>query len=192
MVMAVLLSIGLKNSGYQSEKKNDKWFEKREWLQGWKAIPDSSIDKKELEVSYKKFRDRWVKAFGFLKNNELRSMELKRYDIDGDNVYATVSEYITKSPGDTHYEAHRKYIDIQYVVSGKERIGIAPLSTKQAVIQPYDPVKDIEFMSVSGGREHLAIPGRFFILFPGDAHMPGLMDGSKDTVRKVVVKIKAY
>ncbi len=194
MIMTFLLSFGYpfgsKDPGKQDEKKTDRWFETKEWLNGWNVTPDGSINRKEFALSYNSHRDRWSKAFEFLKNSDLRNMELKRYDIEGDNVYAMVSEYVTKDPRDAHYEAHKKYIDIQYVVSGKERMGIAPLSAKQSVIQPYDPVKDVEFMTVAGGREEPANPGKFFILFPDDAHMPGLMDGAKETVRKVVVKIR--
>jgi YhcH/YjgK/YiaL family protein len=194
MIMTFLLAMvnpsGLKDFSGQDDMKTDKWFGKKEWLNGWNIVPDGSINRKEFAESYNKHRDRWVKAFDFLKNSDLRNLELKRYDIDGDNVYATISEYITKDPGDARYEAHKKYIDIQYVASGKEKIGIAPLSGKGAVIQEYDPVKDVEFMEVTGVREYVANPGRFFIFFPDDIHRPGLKDGDKETVRKVVVKIR--
>ena len=61
----------------------------------------------------------------------MSKLEVKRYDIDGDNLYATVSEYITKNEEDAKFEAHQKYIDIQYVISGKEIMSIAPLSTEK-------------------------------------------------------------
>jgi biofilm protein TabA len=173
-----------------SNKKIIKWFDKEEWLGGWKVTPDSSINKRELAVAYYKNRDRWDKAFKFLKDSDLPKLEPKRYDIDGDNLFATVSEYLTKNEETTNFEAHRKYIDIQYVISGKEIMNIAPLSSVKDIIIPYDATKDIEFMNVDRVVNHLATPGRLFIFFPGDAHRPGLKDGVSSQVRKIVIKLK--
>jgi biofilm protein TabA len=173
-----------------SNKKIIKWFDKEEWLGGWKVTPDSSINKRELAVAYYKNRERWDKAFKFLKDSDLPKLEPKRYDIDGDNLFATVSEYLTKNEETTNFEAHRKYIDIQYVISGKEIMNIAPLSSVKDIIIPYDATKDIEFMNVDRVVNHLATPGRLFIFFPGDAHRPGLKDGVSSQVRKIVIKLK--
>jgi biofilm protein TabA len=173
-----------------SNKKISKWFDKEEWLDGWKVTPDSSINKRELAVAYYKNKDRWDKAFKFLKDSDLSKLEPKRYDIDGDNLFATVSEYLTKNEETTNFEAHRKYIDIQYVISGKEIMNIAPLSSVKDIIIPYDATKDIEFMNVDRVVNHLATPGRLFIFFPGDAHRPGLKDVVSSQVRKIVIKLK--
>ncbi|MBW6500109.1 MAG: YhcH/YjgK/YiaL family protein [Bacteroidales bacterium] len=172
-----------------SAAETDKWFEKIEWLNGWTAKPDPSVDRKALAVSYFRNMERWNSAFSFLKENDLSALELKRYDIDGDNLYVAVSEYLTKNPEEAYYEAHRKYIDIQYVVSGKELIGITPLSMKNEIIESYDPERDIEFFTVSSENNLSATPDRFFIFFPGDAHRPGLRDGENAMVKKIVVKV---
>ena len=173
-----------------SSKKIDKWFDKGDWLNGWQVKPDQSINRKAFAVSYFKNKERWDKAFNFLKSNDLSGLELKRYDIDGNNLYASVSEYLTKNEEDARYEAHQKYIDIQYVVSGKELIGVAPMSQKKDVLEPYDSTKDIEFLTVTGGENRPAMPDRFFIFFPEDAHRPGLKDTENSPVRKIVVKVK--
>jgi len=191
----VLLSVISGCSGKQdpsawSSKQTEKWFDTGEWLNGWQIKPDESINMKAFAVAWHKNPDKWNKAFAWLKSNDLNSLELKRYDIDGDNVYATVSEYLSKNDEDARYEAHRKYIDIQYVAAGKELIGITPLSQKKDVLEPFDATKDIEFFTVTGWENHLAVPDRFFILFPEDAHRPGLKDGENSPVRKIVVKVK--
>ena len=173
-----------------SSKKTDKWFEKGDWLNGWQVKPDQSINRKAFVVSYFKNKERWDKAFLFLKSHDLSVLEIKRYDIVGDNLYAPVSEYLTKNEEDARYEAHQKYIDIQYVISGKELIGIAPMSQKKDVLEPYDSAKDIEFLTVTGGENRLATPDSFFIFFPDDAHRPGLKDVENSPVKKVVVKVK--
>jgi YhcH/YjgK/YiaL family protein len=181
---------GSKDPAKWSSNKTDKWFENGEWLNGWTVKPDASIDRKAFAISYFRNRERWDKAFKFLKENDLKSLELKRHDIDGNNLFAPVSEYLTKNFEDARYEAHQKYIDIQYVASGRELIGIAPMSLKKEVLVPYDPAKDIEFLTVSEEVNYAATPDRFFIFFPEDAHRPGLKDGENSQVRKVVVKVK--
>jgi YhcH/YjgK/YiaL family protein len=173
-----------------SPSKIDRWFEKGEWLNGWNAKPDSSIDRRLFAMSYFNNRDRWDRAFSFLRDSNLAVLELKRHEIDGNNLFASVSEYMTRNEEETRYEAHRKYIDIQHVVNGKELIGIAPLSSALETLAAYDADKDIEFMTVRASKMLSASPERFFIFFPTDAHGPGIKDGENMVVRKVVVKVK--
>lgn len=173
-----------------SSDKIDNWFEKGDWLNGWTISPDASINKKELAVSYFKNKDRWDKAFAFMKDNDLTKLELRRYDIDGDNLFALIQEYVSKNVEDARFESHQRYIDVQYVVSGKEKMGIASVSQKQDVLEPYDATNDIEFMTVSQDVSCKASPERFFIFFPSDLHRPGLKDGENSQVRKVVLKLK--
>ena len=173
-----------------SGSKTDNWFETGDWRNGWPVKPDPSINRANLAKSYSENRDRWNRAFSFLKSNDLPTLELKRYDLDGDNLYAMVSAYMTKNPEDAKFEAHRQYIDIQYVVSGSELIGIAPRASQDSILQPYDATKDIELLSVKQGMTVRATPDRFFMFFPEDAHMPGLKAETNAPVRKVVVKIR--
>lgn len=170
--------------------KLDAWFEKGEWMNGWNAAPDPSINRKTLAVSYFNQKERWDKAFEFLKTTNLEELAPGRHDIDGDNLYAAVSEYITKNPEEATYESHRQYVDIQYVVSGKELIGLAPASELKEVLTPYDASKDIEFMTVNDAAILNAAPGRFFLFFPNDLHCPGMKDGENSPVKKVVIKVK--
>lgn len=173
-----------------SDKQINKWFEKGEWLNGWTVKPDASINRKVFAISYFQHKERWDKAFLFLRDHDLSSLELKKYEIDGTDLYAPLSEYMSKNEEDARYEAHRKYIDIQYVVSGKELIGIAPISQQKDILEPYSEEKDIMFMTVNQGTNYKALPDRFFIFFPGDLHRPGLKDGENSPVRKMVVKVK--
>ena len=173
-----------------NSSKIDKWFEKGEWLNGWKIKPDASINRGEFAVSYFKQKERWDKAFTFLKENDLTKMEPKRYDIDGNNVYVMFSEYLSKEDTVARYEAHRLYADIQYVISGRELIGVAPLAGLKDVLVPYDEAKDIEFMTVNTIKNVPAAPDRFFLFFPSDIHRPGLKDGVNAPVKKAVVKVK--
>ena len=168
----------------------NKWFEKGDWHKAWTVVPDQSINKAELAKAYFKNSERWDKAFNFLKNNDLTKIELKRYDIDGDNLYIMISEYNSKNPETARFEAHKKYIDIQYVVKGNELMGMAPMTSQDSILQKYDASKDIEFLSVKKGVMFQADPSKFFIFFPTDAHMPGIKDKTNSPVRKAVVKLK--
>lgn len=194
MVLISFLSLtGSKSSSDPttwSRKQIDKWFAKGEWSEGWTITPDASINRREFAVSYYKNKERWAKAFKFLKGNDLTKLELKRYDIDGDNLFATISEYQSKNEETAKFEAHRKYIDIQYVISGKEIMNIAPIKSVKEVLNPYDATKDIEFVTVSNVVNYKAAPSNFFIFFPSEAHRPGLKDGPNSPVRKIVIKVK--
>lgn len=173
-----------------SQQEIDKWFAKGEWKNGWDVQPDSSIDRRALAISYHKNPERWNKAFAFLKMHDLSAIQAKRYDIQPDTLFAMVNEYTTRSPEESNYEAHKKYIDIQYLVKGEEMIGIAPLSEITDTAQDYDAGKDIGFYKVSSDNKRFANHERFFIFFPNDAHKPNLHPGdSSSEVRKVVVKV---
>jgi YhcH/YjgK/YiaL family protein len=194
MLMATILSFfGCKDKNDPvnwSESKTDEWINKGEWRNGWTVAPDPSINKKAMAISYFKNKERWDKAFNFLKTNDLPALEVKKHVIDGDNLFVAVSEYNTKEAVDAKFEAHRKYIDIQYVVKGTEMIGIAPLASSDSITQPYDETKDIEFLKFSNETFHEATPGNFFVFFPEDGHMPGVKSDSIAPVKKVVVKVR--
>jgi YhcH/YjgK/YiaL family protein len=177
------------NPSSWSEEKIDKWFYSGEWKQGWQPSPDSSVNRRAFAISYFDNKERWDSAFSFLKNNNLSILEARRHDINGNALYVSITDYLTKNREDAKFEAHRKYIDIQYVVSGEEFIGISPITQKDSVLQAYDAGRDIEFMTVKQESEKHANPGNFFIFFPGDAHRPGLKSDSTASVRKIVVKI---
>ncbi len=89
-------------------------------------------------------------ALKFLLENELTALPVGRLELDGDNLYALVREYTTKPAEQGVWEAHRKYIDIQYMVSGSERMGFAQLSTMQ--LGEYLPERDFQPLSGIGLR----------------------------------------
>lgn len=173
-----------------SDEKIDEWFEKADWLNGWSVKPDQSIDRKALAISYYNNQLRWNQAFQFLTTHDLTSLAPGNYQISGKDLYAIVSEYMSKSIENARFEAHKNYVDLQYVISGSELMGITPLAMQNEIKQPYDPVKDVVFVSVHEHRDIRATPSVFFLFFPNDIHRPGLMDGVSSPVRKIVVKIK--
>ena len=171
-----------------SEKQLSEWFIKGDWKSGWKAAPDESVNQREFAAQFFKNKERWEKAFKYLNSNDLNTLPPGRYDIEGDTLYVSISEYMTKNEEEGKFEAHRKYADIQYLVSGEEQIGIIPLKETTETV-PYDSSKDIIFLNAPQNNYHLASPDRFFVFFPGDAHKPGIKISDNIKVRKVVVKV---
>jgi YhcH/YjgK/YiaL family protein len=151
--------------------------------------PDESIVIEEYYRYLAANPARWEKAFKFLKETDLQKIEKGKYELEGENLYATVSEYNTKNEEDAKLEAHRKYADIQYIISGKEKMGFVPL-TKTTVVTPYDETKDVCFLKADQITWHIATPKVYFIFFPEDAHRPSVKVDENAPVRKVVLKVK--
>lgn len=125
------------------------------------------------------------RAFSFLISNDLASLEPGRMEIDGDSIYVLVQQYMTKPESAAKWEAHKRYIDVQYLVSGSENVGYSAIS--EMVLGDYNPQKD--FQALTGNGQILQLKaGSFMIFFPQDAHMPGLANGFESPVKKVVVK----
>lgn len=106
-------------------------------------------------------------------------------------VKAIVSEYTTKELNEYGYEAHQEYIDIQYLISGEEKICCLPLEYLKEV-KPYNKEKDAAFYEEATVKPQELIIGNgyFTILFPQDGHMPQMCVNEPTTVKKVVVKVK--
>lgn len=127
------------------------------------------------------------KGFDWLEKNDLINIPDGKYEIDGQSVYASIQTYETKE--DANYEAHRKYIDIQYMIKGSERIGVTDLKNCTTCIE-YDSEKDLEFFNINCDEEYLALlEKQFMVFFPTDAHKPSISLNKKDFVKKVVVKV---
>jgi biofilm protein TabA len=127
-----------------------------------------------------------MRAFEYIKQTDLHSLPVGRIEVDGKNMYVTSQEYTTKLPDQGKWEAHRRYIDLQYIISGTERIGYTPID--RLTLGEYNPDKD--FQGLSGGGDFITLSaGDFMILFPDDAHMPGMAVNNPVPVKKVVVKI---
>jgi biofilm protein TabA len=172
-----------------SKKQNEKWFKQKEWLGGLQLKPNPSIDVQEFSSQYHENKKYWDEAFAFLKNNDLSKLAPGKYPIDGENVYATITEDPTKDYDKTAWESHRKYVDLQYVISGEEKIGVSPVANVK-VTEPYNEEKDAAHYS-GDGKIYNAKPGTFFLFFPGTAHRPNITTGGNKTDKKIVIKIKS-
>jgi biofilm protein TabA len=134
-----------------------------------------------------------AKALQWLEQyrHQLAKMENSRYDIDGDDVYAIVNSYDTRPLGECGWEAHIRYCDIHYSVSGSERIGYAH-QPHMLELQPYNPDKDYALYAGSG--DWITVrEGSFCLLLPQDIHAPGAIAGEHSVhLKKVVIKLPAW
>ncbi len=171
-----------------TEKEINEWFTKQEWLNGWQVQPDESVNKRSLAIQYFKNKKHWDQAFIFLKNHDLKTLPLGKQELDGDSLFVSVDEYMTKEKSDTRYESHRKYIDIQYIIEGEEVMGLSTLD-KLEETEPYNAEKDIAFYRYDGGEYITATPKNFVVFFPEDAHRPLIKANEISKAKKIVVKI---
>ena len=144
------------------------------------------IDRIENAHLYYTVHPRFKQAFEYFRQIDINTIPAGKYEIDGEAMYALVQEYNTKLKEQGLWEAHRRYIDLQYVVEGAEGIGYANIHhLKQG---EYDASKD--FLPLHGDGDLITVrSGNFVLLLPEDAHMPGMALGNSAPVKKVVIKI---
>jgi YhcH/YjgK/YiaL family protein len=190
ILFLVSLSVCAQNSTSFKMKKVAirKWYHKKEWLNGASLTPHASIDKAEFARQYHLNKTYWDKAFLFLRDHNLDSLPKGRYPIDGENVFATVTEDPTRDFEKTGWESHRQYIDLQCVISGEEKMGVWPVADAK-VIKPYDEKKDVANYEAPGNF-YVAPAKTFFIFFPINAHRPNITPGGNKVEKKIVIKIR--
>ena len=146
------------------------------------------VDKIENAELYSILGERIKKSFNYIRQTDFKMLQPGRYDIDDNNIFALISEYQTKSESEGKLEAHKKYIDVQYVIEGEELMGYAPLGD-QSILEPYKKENDIIFYT--GEKVFIKVTeGMFAIFFPEDVHMPGISVNQKSPVKKLVIKVK--
>lgn len=148
-------------------------------------------DRIENAVAYESLGPAVAQALRYLRQTDFSKMEAGKYEIDDQRIFAIVQEYEPKSLDKAVWEAHHRYIDVQYVARGTERMGHLSLLDNPTVKTPYDPQKDVVFYEPKG--DLLVFnQGDFAVFTPQDVHAPGLaIDGpTGGSVLKIVVKVR--
>ena len=126
-------------------------------------------------------------AVDFLRRRDLDALTPGRHVIDGERLFAIVEEYTTLPPDECRWEAHRAYIDVQFVVRGVERMGFMNIS-RAVEREPYDQSRDVAFFEP--GDDFVTVHAGMFAVFgPEDVHAPRGAAGSPALARKIVVKV---
>lgn len=138
--------------------------------------------------SYFPQNSRMAKAIDFVTTFDAAQPD-GRYELDG-AMYAIVMSYQTKPAEQQKSETHKKYIDVQAILSGRERIDVAILSDAAVIDTPYDEAKDAAFYKMPADYIPLAMTaGTFAALYPQDIHRPCCNLDGLANVRKIVVKV---
>lgn len=130
----------------------------------------------------------WEHALGWLKRMPADQPE-GVVQFDGDRFFVNVHSYATQARETCEFESHRRYIDLQYCISGGELIDYC--RTDRLVPRgPYDAARDFSFHQAPAIFSVLRMEMKdFAIFFPADGHRPKVADGHHPSVRKLVIKI---
>lgn len=138
-------------------------------------------------TEFYKLHSLFPKAFEYLKAIDLKNPQLGKFEIDGTNLFISISESTLKDTEKAKLEVHDKYIDIQLPLSKTERFGWESRDKVSKESAPFNLDKDIQFFEDKPATYFDLKPGNFAIFFPNDAHAPCIGEGS---IIKIVIKVK--
>ena len=143
------------------------------------------IDFLDNAERYFSLNENFKTVFDYLKNNDLKNMACGSYQLNGKDLYFNLQEGETKQT--QKLEAHKKYIDIQVVITGEEYMGYTNIDNT-TVTEEYDKNRDVMFLDGNVDKV-LATNKNFIIFYPEDAHMPALSVTEPKKVKKAIFKI---
>lgn len=127
------------------------------------------------------------KVFDIIRSTDFLAAEATTVVVEQDVLFYNIMDATLSNAEEIELEAHRKYIDIQIPVGGKEVFGWKPVVECEHITNPYNEKEDILFFGDSPNNYISVLPNQFLGLFPGDAHAPCIGNGC---IRKVVFKIR--
>lgn len=128
----------------------------------------------------------------FLIKTDMKALAVGRHDIDGDNIFVNVMEFETQPACEKLAEVHKEYIDIQFLISGQERIGFALACESNPIAKEYDKATDFYLLErVKEESEVIMLPGMFAIFLTGQPHKPGcnVAGSGAALIKKSVIKV---
>jgi YhcH/YjgK/YiaL family protein len=134
--------------------------------------------------------ERIAMGLALLNEEYVRTAAEGKYEVQGEDLYFMVQEYQTKPFEEGRVEIHRRYMDIQYIVSGRECIVYHPFEglTEE---QPYDGQKDVAFYRRPAAISRIMLEaGMFAIFWPQEPHLPSRAVSNPEKVKKIVVKVR--
>lgn len=187
LILTVTFTYAQNKDSIATAKKANKWVKSRVWAKDLKLKIDPSVNSVEFEHQYEANPALWDKVFQFLGDSKLATLAPGKYPIEGTDAYATIAAGPPKNIDDVKWESHRKFIDLQYVIAGKVKLGVAVVSSA-TVTAPYDETRDAANYTAEG-KYYEATPEEFFLFFPQDAHRPDIKVDGYDTLKKLVIKV---
>jgi len=149
---------------------------------------------------YQSLCPNFADAIAWANQADWAALPTGKHAIDGDRLFVIIESLNTQSlTNDSIWEAHDRYIDIQYILQGRERMGWIPRTDALPVRMPYDSATDKVFYEAAqitntiGGTMIDVAAGQAVVFFPQDAHAPGLIAGGSaqpQAVKKAVFKVR--
>ena len=137
--------------------------------------------------------NRLARALEWIAQTDMAALEPGRHDIEGDDIFANVMEVTTTLPADKSFEAHRSYLDVHYVISGEELIGVAPVG-ECPELQAYTPTDDYGLYGDPADASRitwvLLREGELCVTPPADAHKPACATSDPQKLKKACVKVR--
>jgi YhcH/YjgK/YiaL family protein len=131
------------------------------------------------------------KIIDTIEKTDFTKMDDGIVKIDSDDLFYVLATYNTsKNIAEKPAEAHRKYIDLQYILYGKEKIGYADYRNPKMLLKDYNEDNDIELFSRIEDESFFVLKkGMYAVFFPEDVHRPGMTNKGVRGVRKIIFKI---
>jgi len=146
------------------------------------------LDILENISSYFYLNDGFEKAFDFLSRTDLKDLLPGKYEIDGEHVFAIIVNDFGLEKKEGLLEIHRKYVDIQFVLSGTDNMGWKPKRLCSRPTGNFDEKIDAQLFNDEPTTWISVQPNSYAIFFPEDAHM-AMISASK--IHKVIIKVAA-
>ncbi|GAB6012409.1 NanQ anomerase/TabA/YiaL family protein [Viscerimonas tarda] len=145
------------------------------------------IDHLKNSAQYEQLNPLFKKAFDYLKSLDFSKIEAGKIQLEGADLYVSISNSNLKTKENAKLEVHNNYIDIQLPVSKAEGFGWIGRNELAQESAPYNTEKDIQFFDDKPKTYFNLEPGNFAIFFPEDGHAPCVGEGA---VLKIVVKVR--
>lgn len=130
------------------------------------------------------------RALDFLRTTDFSVLSPGEIEIQGRDIYAQVLDLTTRTATENRPEVHRRYLDIQFLASGEEIIGVAADTGNNVIYESLLEQRDIIFYHAMENESFLTMtPGNYAIFFPQDVHRPACNKEKETKIRKVVVKV---
>jgi YhcH/YjgK/YiaL family protein len=130
------------------------------------------------------------RAIEHVRGYDLTTLPPGKYMLEGDAMFMLAQDAQTKPKHERNAESHRKFVDIQLLVEGEERLGVSRLS--QTCVVSEDKLEEADYAlysAVDVESDIVLMPGMFAVFFPADVHRPCCAVNEERAIRKVVVKI---
>jgi len=144
------------------------------------------LDRLDRAERYFPLHPGFAEAFARLRGLDLATMSEGRHPLDGDRLWAIVNHTAGKGMDAVILESHRKFIDIQYIDAGVDRMGWRALADCTDVSVPYNEERDIVFFHGRPAAWFDVQPGQFAVFFPDDVHAPLAGSGP---LRRAIIKV---